>query len=146
METQENLLIRNRTNVVGGEQDDNDEEVPRRRLEVQEQEQQQQQQQQQYSAYGDNCDRFHKIKFKILRTKFCNHLAYRYYSKRQMYLSYLPLQLLAMVITIIGYLGAGKGAKTECKDEEKGGGIDAFSLVDGILGTVMIFLISLVRM
>jgi len=110
-------------------------------LEEQEQEQEQKQQQQQ-SDYGDNCDRFHKIKFKILRTKYCNHLAYKYYSKRQLYVSYLPLQLFAMVISIVGFLGAGKGSNKECNDESSGD-INGLSLLEGILGTIMVFLISL---
>jgi len=105
--------------------------------------QQQQQQQNNKSSsdhgnHGDNIDRFHRIKFKILRNKFSNHLAFKCYSKRQMVLCYLPLQILAMISTILGFLGTSGVDQSD-------NNFSRLSLVEGIIGTMILFFISLVR-
>jgi len=97
----------------------------------------------QRSDNDDNCDRFHNIKFKILRAAFCNQLAYKYYSKRQMYVTYLPLQILAMLSSIIGFMGTG-GTYDDIESKEgTSSKFNVFSLVEGIIGTMMVFIINL---
>jgi len=97
----------------------------------------------QRSDNDDNCDRFHKIKFKILRAAFCNQLAYKYYSKRQMYVTYLPLQILAMLSSIIGFTGTGGTYDDRESKEGTSSKFNVFSLVEGIIGTMMVFIINL---
>jgi len=91
---------------------------------------------------GNSC-RFRKIKFTILRTQFCNHLAYKYYSKRQMVFSYLPLQILAMLSAILGFLGSSKGSSDDDADYKEEGTINPAFFIEGIIGTMMIFFINL---
>jgi len=97
----------------------------------------------QRSDNDDNCDRLHRIKFTVLRAKLCNHLAYRYYHTRQQYVSYFPLQILAMLSSILGYLStSGFYEDIECEDKKRKK-TNIHSLVEGIIGTMMVFLISL---
>jgi hypothetical protein len=119
-----------------------------------------QQQQQQH----DEGDRFHRIKFKILRTQYSNQLAHKYYQKRQMCLYYLPLQILAMLSTIIGFSSCytsssssrssstssspnedGSISNDDDNDNDNDNGINYIALIEGIIGALMVFFTNLVR-
>jgi len=87
------------------------------------------------AVYVQQCQR---LKLKILKTKLENDLACKYYSKRQFAMLFLPLSCIGMLVSIIGFVGTGPNTDTDCEKS-----IDFESLVEGLLGAIIVFLSNL---
>ena len=82
-----------------------------------------------------------RLKLKILKTKLENDLACKYYSKRQFAMLFLPLSCIGMLVSIVGFADTGPGSTdTDCDKST-----DFVSLVEGLLGAIIVFLSNLVR-